>query len=446
MLNALTLKVRPEHLCTIGAAVSLAASAGFPALAACSAVSAFVVFCVCLSHYKSAYLTNLPFLFVGVTLSIILSYSTLWSALLGMVNLDSGEINDSRNWAIQYIAMAITSMILGASLVRWRSHDTAKRWSAWHGRLQCPWIYLTAAFVPLLLNLFLYYWSLRGSDYVDLYKAALGPQKYIMFLIFLTHGAFIRLFDGWNQLQATHKIGVVACVLLFLSIYVFLIPMRTYLFIFAMYVIYFFTRQINWRVKVAILASIIALFSWMAANRSGTDDDIRTMGIAKGTASAMSFGIEMVDMVPWAYDEVRSQGPTWGLTSLSELVTTKYSPGNRYAQDKAPLYFESGGGFGFFYIAELLLNFGYWGGLLSVGVLGMMLQRISMTQRTIVLSTVLPALLGCSFPLMRNDMMSTLKAPLYIIISCLILDSVARIGFDTGKLLQLATISETAMR
>ena len=274
------------------------------------------------------------------------------------------EVNNSRNWAIQYIAMAITSMIFGECPVRWRSRETPKRGSAWHGRLQCPWIYLTAAFVPLLLNLLLYYSSLRGSDYVDLYKAALGPQKYIMFLIFLTHGAFIRLFDGWHYLQAAHKISVVASVSLFLYIYVFLLPMRTYLFIFAMYAIYFFGRQIDWHVKVAILVSIIVLFSWMAANRSGTDDDIRTMGIAQGTAIAMSFGVELVDTVPWAYDEVQRQGPTWGLTSLSELVTTKYSPGNRYAQENT-LLFENGGGFGFFYIAELLLNFGYWGGILS---------------------------------------------------------------------------------
>jgi hypothetical protein len=446
MLNAPKLKVRPKHWCAIGAAVSLATSAAFPALAACSAVSAFVAFCACLIHSKSSCLTNLPFLFVGVTLSIILSYSALWSALLGMANLDPGEVNDSRNWAIQYIAMAITSMIFGACLVRWRTRDTPKRGSAWGGRLHCPWIYLTAAFAPLLLNLLLYYSSLRGSDYVDLYKAALGPQKYIMFLIFLTHGAFIRLFDGWNYLQAKHRIGVVVSVSLFLYIYVFLLPMRTYLFIFAMYAIYFFDRQIDWRVKVALLVSIITLFSWMAASRSGTDDDIRKMGIAQGTVSAMSFGIEMVDMVPWAYDEVQEKGPTWGLTSLSELVTTKYSPGNHYAQEKAPLYFENGGGFGFFYIAELLVNFGYWGGLLSVCLLGMMLQRISMTQRSIVLSTVLPALLGCSFPLMRNDMMSTLKAPLYIILSCLLLDRVARFGLDTGKLLKLARVSETAMR
>jgi hypothetical protein len=149
----------------------------------------------------------------------------------------------------------------------------------------------------------------------------------------------------------------------------------------------------------------------------------------------------MVDMVPWAYDDLRSQGTTWGLTSLSELVTTKYSPGNRFAQDKSPLYFESGGGYGFFYIAELLLNFGYWGGLLSVCILGMALQKISMTQSVIVRSTVLPALLGGSFPLMRNDVLSTLKGPIYIIISCFILDRLALYGHELGGLIKLAKLS-----
>jgi hypothetical protein len=433
--------LRPEYRCAVVAILCFAMCAVWPASSVPSALIAFVAFYRVLLRYKLPSLTNLAFVFLCFTLLIIISNSILWSVLLTIAHLDASEANDTRNWAMQYIGMAIDAMVLGACIVKLRHWDTRKPEPVLRNVALYPSIYLTAAFVPLLLNVILYYFSLRGQGYIAIYVAVQGPSKYVIFLIVITHAAFMRLFGGWRSLGRNSRLTLVAAVCLFLYIYVFLMPMRANLFIFGMYSFYFLGKGIRWPLKAALLTGSIVLFSWIAIHRGSADDALNEMGFVEATVSAMSFGNLMVDMVPWAYDEVRSHGTTWGLTSLSELVTTKYSPGNRFAQDKAPLYFENGGGYGFFYIAEFLLNFGYWGGLLSVCILGMALQKISITESVMVRLTVLPALLGGAFSLMRNDVLSTLKGPIYIIASCFILDRLALNIHELGGLIKLAKLS-----
>jgi hypothetical protein len=439
---ALPRMIRPEYQSAIVASVCFAVCAVWPASAVFSAVIAFAAFCAVLFSYKLPGLPNLAFVFLCFTLIIILSDSILWNVVLGMANLPSGENNDTRNWAIQYIAMAIDAMVLGACLVTSRHHDTRKPSAAWSSRIHCPWIYLTAAFVPLLLNLILYYFSLRGLDYVEIHEAGLGPEKYILFLVLVTHAAFMRLFGGWPYLGGKSRWTLAAAVCLFLYIYVFLMPLRSNLFIFGMYSFYFLGRQVRWRRKVALLAGGIVLFSWIAVHRSGTEDALREMGPIQATASALSFGTGMVDMVPWAYDEVESHGRAWGATYLLELAHSENAPSVRYVREQAPMLAETGGGLGFFYVAELLLNFGYLGGLLGACILGMALQKLSTMQAAVVRSTVLPALLGASFLLIRNDFMTTLKVPLYMIIVCFILDRAARFCLDMSRRIKLANLSE----
>jgi oligosaccharide repeat unit polymerase len=434
---------RPEHKCGIVAAICLAMCAVWPASAIYSAAIAFAAFCAVLVSYKLPSLTNLTFLFLCVTLIILLSDSILWSALLSAAGLESGEMSGSRIWAIQYIAMATDAMVLGACLVTWRSRNLDKPPAAWSSPLHCPWIYVIAAFVPLLLNLALYYLNMRGLEYVDIQKANLGPEKYILFLVIITHAAFMRLASGWKYLGRNSRRASVAAVCLFLYIYVFLMPMRTNLLIFGVYSFYFLERLIHWRLKVGLLVSGIVLFSWMAVHRGEAGDPLKEMGFTQATVSALSFGTGMVDMVPWAYEEVRSHGVPWGTTYLLGLVSPKYEPSIRYVQDTAPVIADEGGGFGFFYVAELLLNFGYLGGLLGACLLGMALQKLSNMPSEVVRSTILPALLAASFSLIRNDFLTTLKEPLYIVVSCFILDRLARFSLYMGGRIQFAGLAST---
>ena len=432
---------RPAYQCAMVASACMIVCAAWPASAVLSAIIAFVAFCAVLFIYKLSSFTNLTFLFLSVTVIIVLSTSILWSALRSIANLSPGENSDTRDWAIQFVALAIDAMVIGACLVTQGHSVTCKPERAWSSQVRCPWIYLTAAFVPLLLNLILYYSSLRGLEYVAIYISSLGPQKYILFLVAVTHGAFIRLFGGWTYLGRKSRLKLFAAVCLFLYVYIFLMPMRANLFMFGMYSLYFLGWRVRWRIKVTLLAGCLILFSWMAIHRGTDDDPLREMGFVQAGVSAMSFGAPMVEMVPWAYSEERHQGISYGATSLLELVTPTEGPAYRYVKDTDPALFENGGGLGFFYIAEFVLDFGYWGGLLAVCILGMVLQQISITRSILVRSTVLPVLLGNSFLLMRNDFVTTLKASLYIIVSCVILDRMTHFALGMRRLIILEKLS-----
>jgi phosphatidylserine synthase len=61
----------------------------------------------------------------------------------------------------------------------------------------------------------------------------------------------------------------------------------------------------------------------------------------------------------------------------------------------------------------------------------------------VVRSTILPALLAASFSLIRNDFLTTLKEPLYIVVSCFILDRLARFSLYMGGRIQFAGLAST---
>lgn len=444
IITASSIKVGPEFRCALVAAVCMAVCAIWPGAALYSAAIAIAVFYRLLLRQGLAGMTNLTALFLGFTFAVILSESILWSALMTIAGLTMNEGYESRTWSIQYITLAIDALVIGACLVKCANQNGDGSDSIWRRPIRCAWIYLCGAYVPLVLNLVLYFVNLRGLAYVDVQKANLGAEKYILFLVLVTHAAFIRLLPAWSYLGRSSRIALVGAIGLFLYIYVVLMPLRTNLFIFGMYAFYFSGRLISWRLKTGLIVSGIVLFSWMALHRSADSDGLRGMGFAQVTVSSLSFGTGMVDMVPWCKEQVQHQGATWGASYILGLVSAKYEPSVRYVQDVAPEYAASGGGFGFFYIAEMLLNFGYFGGIVAAAFLGMATQKLSTTRSPLVRSTILPALLAASFPLIRNDFLTTLKEPLYIVISCLILDSMAHFGTYTSHLHQLANRAKHA--
>jgi hypothetical protein len=62
-------------------------------------------------------------------------------------------------------------------------------------------------------------------------------------------------------------------------------------------------------------------------------------------------------------------------------------------------------------------------------------------EQNLSMSTVLPALLGVSFFLMRNDVLLTPKGPIYIIISCFVLDRFALYSHELGGHIKLAKLA-----
>jgi oligosaccharide repeat unit polymerase len=435
---------RYEYWCAMIAAVCLATAAVWPAAAVATAIIAFVVFCAALAHYKLRNLTNLVFLFVAITLLIIVTSTDLWGTWLAMAGLETARhfvLDDyTRAWSSQYVAMAIDAMVLGACCVKWGHHRLVKAEFVLRKPLQCPSIYLAAAFVPLLLNLALYELRFRGLGYEAYQAASQGSYKRILLLVILTHAAFLRLLGGWANLDRRSRVlfGIAIC--LFLYMYAFLFSTRTNLFVFGVYLYYFYGWRISWKVKTLAVVLILISFGWIANYRSSSYEGIKDVGVA-GILEAITIGPEfMLDMVQWAYQDVQAKGPTWGATSLIAAVTPK-NPADAYVQEKLPSYADQGGGYGFFYVAEFVMDFGYVGGLFGALFLGMILQKISVMENEMTRLTVLPALLGASFPLLRNVFLMALKAPLYVILFCIVLDRLALYVHHLGEHIEFAELS-----
>lgn len=431
--------VGSKTFCATIAFGALAISTIWPAEAVLTSSIAVLVFYILFLNYRIQRPTNLAFFFVCVTFIILLSYSALWTILLNFANLNSVQVTDPRSDGVQYIAMAVDALILGACFA---TTNRCQPRNGPHKPIQSEWIYITAAFVPLILNVVLYYASLRGLDYVEIHKAGIGPEKYILFIGVVTHGSFIRIFGGWPSLGKRARLMTIFAVLLFVYVYAFLLPLRTNLFEFGMYAFYFFGRQAAWYTKLAVVVAVLVVFSWIAIYRADDSENLHDMNLAVGTLSAMSFGTLMVEMVPWAQNVVRTEGRAWGQTFLLELEHSELAPNVRYVRDRAPEASDTGRGLGFFYVAELVLNFGSWGGLFAICLLGMLLQAMSLATGSLMRHTVLPAFLAASFPLIRNDIMTDLKIPIYMIVSCLILDRAGRLVRYTKKLMTLSRIAQ----
>jgi hypothetical protein len=379
-------------------------------------------------------LTSLPFAILSITLFILLSYSLLSSTILQITGRTTEAVITPLASAAQYIGLAIEAIVLGSSCVG-RSKVEPHNPEFIRGYTNvCPSVYVAAGLFPLLMNLALYYLQFRGRDYVEIHRAALGSGKYILFFTFLTHSAFIRLFSSWATLDTKVKHATVIIASLFVYIYIELMPLRTGLFMFAMYAFYFFGGRILLWKKISAVLIILLLFSWMAIHRGNSDDFLKDKGIAVATVDAMSFGLLMIRMVPWSFEQLAREGPAWGATSFWDLTHSEKAPGVRYVREIAPEYADAGGGFGFFYVAELLLNFGYLGGLCVAFVLGVMMQMLSTSVHRWTACTAAPAFLAVSFPLTRNDITMTLKIPIYLMIGCMVLDVIATHCHYLGRL------------
>lgn len=444
--------IRFEHRCALIAAICFVVASVWPATAVAGAIVASAVFCSVLSHYRFRALANLTFVFIAVSLIILVMNTDLWSAiLLSTVNLRSTAadylMDDSvRAWSIHYVAMAIDVMVVGACLVKVNCRDLLQANFTLRRPLQCPWIYLTAAFIPLFLDVVLYFTKLRGTGYLGILtiNEGGGIYKHLMLLIVVTEAAFIRLLGSWANLDRRSRLlfGVAIC--LFLYIYIFLLTARTNLFVFAMYLYYFFGWRIRLKTKALTVLVLLALFIWIAAFRSDSNEGIKNMDVEDLSTTASFGGLFFVDMVHWAYEGVQSNGPTWGWTSLEAAFSPK-DPADAYVQEKAPSYADAGGGFGFFYVAELVMDFGYVGGLFGAFFLGLALQKISILDNEWARLTVLPALLGFSFALLRNPFLMMLKTPIYVAVSCIILDRLALYAHHFGEYIvsaELSTVSQ----
>jgi len=119
---------------------------------------------------------------------------------------------------------------------------------------------------------------------------------------------------------------------------------------------------------------------------------------------------EFEDTISFALKYVAKHGISPGISFVNIFTHLKFA--NEYAYMISPEYFEKGGGFGFFYFSELIINFGIYGAIIGMGVLGFFMTKFLYFKN--VYSTIFSILVFINlFGFIRNDFSSTVKGLIY---------------------------------
>jgi hypothetical protein len=118
----------------------------------------------------------------------------------------------------------------------------------------------------------------------------------------------------------------------------------------------------------------------------------------------VNIGVFM-NTLEYARETLLINGAMPGVTILN--VFRDFNFASDYASQIAYDYFRNGGGFGFFYLSELMINLGVYGGWFFLLVFAFILTRTGYSKNKYVL--LLNILLLCSFfSFVRNDVSSAL--------------------------------------
>jgi len=273
------------------------------------------------------------------------------------------------------------------------------------------------AWVPLIANLILYFLVFKGVGYVDIHVLAHGPLRIIMFSIFLTYGSMIIMGSDSYSKDRTFKINL-WLLLGFIVIYGVLLQLRSPLLACLLLVVYIYGHKVSSALILLLLIVSVVLFAIMGLVR---DPSLAVDGIIVGTISSVLGLGELADTLRYVLEQYGTKYPLWGAGISGSFFGTLEPMANLYAEEMAPDFFRTGGGFGFFFLADLVGNFGKIGAPIFLFMIGGIFSRLFYSKSGMLPYVLLSAVFSNLFGITRNDLGSTMKGVVYTIISVLII-------------------------
>jgi oligosaccharide repeat unit polymerase len=411
----------------------LSAAVAFPQWALPASLAAFVFTWRVSSKSGLIAIRSPALIFAGISVLLLVAYQIAVYVLLGGSGTEEGAFSlpvflpDRASQAIQATAICVLSMLLGSffaltTVTRATPPEISIKAASTHYLR----FYALLAAVPLLANIVLYVLVFARQTYIDIHVAGFGPLKYVLFSVYLSFGAtlLMLLISVSTRLRKAQRYVVAAVLLLWLITYGALYGTRSSLFMLLMLYLYVYSAKLR-RSLIALLAIVASLlFLVMALFRQ---DAFVQPGLPALLSELLGLG-GFVDNVAYALNTVAEQGVAYGATYLRVLWDISYSPGDAYSYEFAPQFAEQGGGFGFFYVAELILNFGTTGAAMVCGIAGYLLTRLALSTNPKLYWIVNPAIVATSFPLMRNEFSTSGKSLLYVLLGTGVAYVIARIA------------------
>jgi len=269
------------------------------------------------------------------------------------------------------------------------------------------------AWFPLILNLFVYFFVFRQLEYVEVHTLARGPIGFLLKTIYLTYGAIILIATGGYDQEKAYKL-VKKLAVGYLIAYGVLFQVRSPILFVLLIFVYFYGRRFP--IGALMLFALSAIFTFAAIGLI-RDPFAMENGAAIGVFSSVLGLGEFTDTLRFALEETNSKAPMWGGGILGSFLGTSEPVANVYARMIAPEYFEEGGGFGFFLLADFVFNFGRAGAGLAIFVVGYWMAKLHGSGKGAWTYVFLPVLFGNLFALARNDFGSTFRGIVYVMLA-----------------------------
>lgn len=273
---------------------------------------------------------------------------------------------------------------------------------------------LFLSWFPLGVWVVIYFVSFYGREYVEIHNNTSVVVKALQKTIYLSYpSAFLiaRLKSISDEKRRRHLwLLMVGHVFVFALLY----KLRSPAIFYCLLTVFFIGHTIP---KKNILLAAIAVPFVLSAIAIVRDPSLLEKSLALTLlALILSFG-DFVDALLFAHDYLVQNGPQWGVGMLGGLLGFTEPLANIYAKSISENFFDSGGGYGFFILADIYVNFGVMVGIIFSGVIGYILSRLATARFGSFASFVSGTIFASTLALTRNDFGSTLREVVYCIVA-----------------------------
>lgn len=139
-------------------------------------------------------------------------------------------------------------------------------------------------------------------------------------------------------------------------------------------------------------------------------------GVGAGLLS-MVIGLgEQANSMIFANNYIIENSPLWGMGLVQSFFGLAEPMVNEYSRSISPEYFAAGGGYGFFILADLVLNFGWAFSILAMFLFGYALMSVSRDRKGFFAVVLIAVVYANAFTLVRNDFGTTFRASAYTLV------------------------------
>lgn len=321
--------------------------------------------------------------------------------------------DESRSFVVRSGTMLLYSLMLGAFLalsVR-VSYSKLKMRGSLSSPRQIRALFVIA-WIPLFLNSVIYFIGYAGRDYVEVHAGG-GLLQFMLKSIYFSFGAVLLLCASAGPDEKI-KFRLALLTIGYIFVYGLFFKLRSPLIFYLLVLFFFFGRQLSFKKLFLIFGIGIVFLLGVALLRDATlvdaDDPLKAFNMLANLG-------DFADTLNFAREYLHTHGPLLGQSIFGGIFGYGNSLGNEYARDVSVEYFDSGGGFGFFMFSEIAINFGFYGGMFVLGILGFFLIWLHRYRDRKLIIIFMAVTFASVLALVRNDIGSTFRGVLYTLVA-----------------------------